>query len=132
MHVTNWLEQTLTMHILPNISRSRDIGQYVHCKCDRKKKKKKSKNNQTMKFRQLIEDNVRNIFLQKSCKKWGRETSFRLLFVFKKVLYDVKASGLQLSLNTFLIALNLAYSKKRNCVKLDRLLIQRCAQFWYF
>ena len=45
------------MHILPNISRS--------------------KNNQTMKFGQLIECNMRNIFPEKSYTKWGGETSPR-------------------------------------------------------
>ena len=43
-----------------------------------------SKGNQTMTYGQLIEYKKRNVFLQKSCKKWGRETSPRLLFVFKK------------------------------------------------
>ena len=42
-------EQTITIHILPNISRS--------------------KKNQKMKFGQLIEYNNRNTFLQKSCRK---------------------------------------------------------------
>ena len=55
-------EQTVTIHILPNISRSKD--------------------NQTMKFGQLIECNNRNTFLQKSCRKWGRGTSSRHFFVF--------------------------------------------------
>ena len=50
------------MQILPNISQS--------------------KGNQAMKFVQLIEYNNRNIFLQKSCRKLGNETSFRPLFVF--------------------------------------------------
>ena len=35
-----------------------------------------------MKFDQVIEHNKRNNFLQKSCRKWGRETSSRPLFVF--------------------------------------------------
>ena len=38
--------------------------------------------NMTMKFGQLIEYNKRNIFLQKLCRKWGRETSSRPLFIF--------------------------------------------------
>ena len=42
-------KQTFAIHILPNISRS--------------------KSNQAIKFRQLIDNNVRNIFLQKSSKK---------------------------------------------------------------
>ena len=37
-----------------------------------------------MTYGQLIGYKKRNVFLQKSCKKWGRETSPRLLFVFKK------------------------------------------------
>ena len=41
--------QTIAIHILPNISQS--------------------KNNQTMKCGQLIEQNKRNIFLQKLCGK---------------------------------------------------------------
>ena len=45
------------MHILPNISRN--------------------KGNQTMKFGQLIECNMRNIFLEKSYTKCGGETSPR-------------------------------------------------------
>ena len=45
------------MNILPNISRSKD--------------------NQTLKFVQLIECNMRNIFLEKSYTKWGGETSSR-------------------------------------------------------
>ena len=58
--------QTIPIHILPNISQS--------------------KGNQTMKFGQLIEYNKRNIFLQKLCRKWDKETSSRPLFIFKKSL----------------------------------------------
>ena len=57
-------KQTIIIHILYNISRS--------------------KGNQTMKQCQLIEYIMRNILLQKSSRKWGWETSSRLLFVFKK------------------------------------------------
>ena len=35
----------------------------------------RSKGNQTMKFGQLIEYNIRNIFLEKSYTKFGGETS---------------------------------------------------------
>ena len=53
-------------------------------------------NNQTIKFGQLIEYNKRNIFLQKS---W-RNVAGRILFCFlKKASYEVKESGLRLSLN---------------------------------
>ena len=47
-------KQTIATHILPNISRS--------------------KGNPTMKFGQLIEYNMRSIFLEKSCTKYGRKT----------------------------------------------------------
>ena len=50
-------KQTILVHILPNISRN--------------------KVNQTMKFGQLIEYNMRNIFLEKSYTKYGGETSPR-------------------------------------------------------
>ena len=56
--------QTIAIHILPNISQS--------------------KGNQTMKFDQLIEYNERNIFPQNLCRKWGKETSSRPLFIFEK------------------------------------------------
>ena len=49
--------QTIVIHILPNNSRS--------------------KNNQAMKFVQLIECNMRNIFLEKSYTKYDTETSPR-------------------------------------------------------
>ena len=64
----------ITMHILPNILWS--------------------KGNQEMKFGQLIEYNKGNIFLQKSCRKWGRVTSFTPFLFFKKALNEVEASGL--------------------------------------
>ena len=37
-----------------------------------------------MKFGQLIEYNKRNIFLKKSCRKEGNETSSKSLFVYQK------------------------------------------------
>ena len=50
-------KQTIAMHTLPNISRSKD--------------------NQTMKFCQLIEYGERNIFLEKSYIKCDGETILR-------------------------------------------------------
>ena len=47
-------QQTIAIHILPNISRR--------------------KRNQTMKFGQLIEYNIKNIFAEKSYIKCGGET----------------------------------------------------------
>ena len=54
--------QSVAIHILPNIWQSKD--------------------NQAMKSGQLIEYNNRNNFLQKLCRKQGRETSSRPLLVF--------------------------------------------------
>ena len=57
--------QTIAIHILLNISQS--------------------KGNQKMKYSQLIEYNKSNIFLQKLCRKWSKETSSRPLFFLKKI-----------------------------------------------
>ena len=56
--------QTITIHILSNISRI--------------------KGKQTMEFGQLIEYNKENTFLQNLYRKWGKETSSRPLFLKKK------------------------------------------------
>ena len=64
--------RTITTHILPNISWSKD--------------------NQAIKFGQVIEYNNRNIFPQKSCRKWDRLVPNFFLF-FKKALDEVKACG---------------------------------------
>ena len=50
-------QHTIAIHILPNITRS--------------------EGNQTMIFGQLIECNMKNIFLEKSSTKFGGETSPR-------------------------------------------------------
>ena len=60
---TTWLTSNCNKQILPNIS--------------------KSKGNQTVKFGELKQYNMRNIFLEKSYSKYGEETILRL--VFKKV-----------------------------------------------
>ena len=62
--VTTWLTNNL-MHILPNISRS--------------------KANETMKFGQLIEYNLRNIFVEKSYTKCAAETIPRPLSKISKL-----------------------------------------------
>ena len=53
-------KQIIAIHTLPNISRS--------------------KNNQTMKYGQLIDCNMKNIFLEKSFAKCGGETILRPFF----------------------------------------------------
>ena len=55
-------QQIIAIQILPNVSRSKD--------------------NQAIKLGQLIKYSMRNTFLQKSCGKWGRETSCKPPFVF--------------------------------------------------
>ena len=57
-------QQVIIIHISPNISTS--------------------KLNQAMNFGQLIKYSQKKIFPQKSCRKSGRDTSFRPLFFFKK------------------------------------------------
>ena len=58
-------QQTITIHILTNISRSKD--------------------NQAMRFGQLIEYNLRNIFLEKPFTKCGGETIPTLFFKKSKL-----------------------------------------------
>ena len=58
-------KQRITIHTLPNISRS--------------------KGNKTVKYGQLIEYNMRNILLEKSCTKYGGETSLGPLFKKSKL-----------------------------------------------
>ena len=55
-----------TIHLLPNISRS--------------------KGNQTMTFGHLIEHNIRNIFLEKSYKKYPGETIHNFTFIAKAII----------------------------------------------
>ena len=48
-----------------------------------------------MKFGQLIEYNMGNVFFfQKPCRKWGRESSSKPLYVFKKALYAFASWGI--------------------------------------
>ena len=65
--------QTSTIHILPNISRSKE--------------------NQAMKFGQLIEYKKINSFIQKLSRKCGWETSSRPLFSLQKRFIWGKSKG---------------------------------------
>ena len=49
-----------------------------------------SKDNQAMKFGQLTKYSVRNISLQKSCRKWGGKLVPHLFLFFEKALDKVK------------------------------------------
>ena len=75
-------QQVITIHILPNISRS--------------------KGNHTMKFRQLIEFNMRNIFLEKSYIKCGGEASPRSFY--KKSKLSISLDHQSKMLQSFLVA----------------------------
>ena len=55
-----------------------------------------------MKIGQLIEHNKRNIFIQKLWKNLREENSSGSFFFFFLILYEVKASSLQLRFNIFL------------------------------
>ena len=54
-----------------------------------------------MRFGQLIEYKVRNIFIKKYTENETGRLVPDLLFYFKKALYKVKASSLQFIFNTF-------------------------------
>ena len=69
------------------------------------------KGNQTMKVGQLIEHPQKNIFLLKLCRKWGRKTSFRPLFVFLES-FILEKSKLSASWFHYIsIALKVAYNR---------------------
>ena len=72
-----------------------------------------------MKFGQVIECSKRKIFLKKSCRKWGRETSSSQKFVFlKNFKWDKRKSSAAWFQYT-LIALNLAHNKGKLYKTLD-------------
>ena len=73
--------QTISIDILSNISRSKD--------------------NETIKLGQLIEYNKTNIFLQNHTKNDAGRLALYVFLLFKKALYEVKASGLQLIFKMF-------------------------------
>ena len=60
----------------------------------------RSKGNQTLKYGQVKEYNKKNIFLDTHAKNEAGRLVPDLLFV-KKALFEVNASGLQLSFNQF-------------------------------
>ena len=71
----------MSIHVLPNISRG--------------------KSNQAMKFGQSIEYNKRKFFFKNHAQNEAERLVPDLFLFFKKALYEVKASGLQLSFNIF-------------------------------
>ena len=117
--IKTWL--TITIHILPNISQSKDKLRII--------------------FGQLIKYNKSYTFLQKSCRKWGRETSSAPLFAFWNSFIWGKSK--RSAAQYILIDLNLAYetikqySMKNNPKNKEtlcdfKLLILRYTGFWFF
>ena len=86
-------QQTIAIHILPNISWS--------------------KSNLKMKLGQLIDFNKRNIFLQKLCRKWVRETSSRPLIYFLICLIWGKSKCSAAWFQYISIAHNLGFNKNK-------------------
>ena len=76
------------------------------------------KGNQTMKVSQLIEHPKTNIFLWKLCRKWGRETSSKPFFVFKKNFTLGKSKWSAAWFPCILIALKLAYKRNKLLITL--------------
>ena len=66
-----------------------------------------------MKFGQLIEHSKANIFLSKLCRKWGRETNSRLLYVFLKSFILGKSKWSAVSFHYISIAFKLGYNRNR-------------------
>ena len=85
--------QTIAVYILPNISQS--------------------KGNQTVNFDQLTEYNKRNIFLQKLCGKWFRETSSRSLSLKKLNVWWKQVVRSLVSIYLVSIALNLTCNNSK-------------------
>ena len=86
-------KQTIAIHLLPNISRS--------------------KGNQKMKFGQLIEYNMRNIFLEKSYTKCSGETFLRPFSKNKNWAY------LWISVIQFIFIVSQAEAYQNNILKLS-------------
>ena len=92
----------------------------------------RSKINKAMKFGQLIEYNGRNIFLQKSCRKWGRETSSR---PFKKLQIRGKQK-VSIFILKYFGRPQLGHKIKANCVTFQtvdleiRSILNFCKRVW--
>ena len=69
-----------------------------------------------MKFGQLIEYNVRNIFFKKNTENEAGRLVTDLFLFLKNALYEVQAGKLALSFNIFNI---LGDTIKTNCVKIQ-------------
>ena len=86
-------KQIIKVYILPNISQSKD--------------------NQTIKFGQLIEYNIRNIFFKNRAENKAGRLVPDLFLCFKKFLYEVKASGHYLGFSIFWQFFTWTYNKNK-------------------
>ena len=86
-------EQTIVIYILPNISRS--------------------KGNQTMKFGQLIECNIRNIFLEKSYIHKSLDQYSKVLYSLFLFYPRLRAKYIETKLQTTCFYFILSINKKR-------------------
>ena len=74
-----------------------------------------------MKFGQLVEYNIRNIFLPNLSRKYLAKLVQDHFLFLRKALYKVKANILQLSFNIFLHAIKTNYIKLLDCWSSDML-----------
>ena len=65
-----------------------------------------------MKFNHLVDYNKKNFFFKNRAENEAVRLVPDLFLLCKKALHEVKASGLQLSFNIFLV-FNLAYNKNK-------------------
>ena len=72
-----------------------------------------SKSKRAMKLGQLMDYNMRNIFLKKLCRKWGSKTSSRPLFIFKNCLIWGQSKWSATLFQYISIALNLGNNKNK-------------------
>ena len=76
----------------------------------------RSEGNCAMKFRYLIDYNVKNIFLKKSCRKSGRQTSSRPLFAFSKSFIWGKIQVVSTVVLIYFGRPRLGHAIKTNCI----------------
>ena len=83
-----------------------------------------SKGNEAMEYGQFIEYNIGNIFLQKSCRKWGRET--RCFLYFKK-LYMRWKQLISTLVSLYSGILLLGHTIKTNRIKVQTVELEICS-----
>ena len=121
VHLGKWLDKKLKINFkvydVINLKRSnynKHISRYL-----------KIKDNQTMTFRQLVEYMVKDIFLWKSCRKWGREISTRQTsFYFLKSKWSAPL--------IYFGSPRLKHTITTNCINLETIDSEIFPLFWFF